>query len=78
MSKPEKTFTNSYKIKRIMHDAFVSKKPTQFPELYDKSGRILPRSSISMYVNKIQNDEYDGVYFYTMTDANGILFIGVR
>lgn len=46
------------------------------PKMNDKHGRPLKRSSLAMYINQVGN--VFGVKFYTKTNLNGLLVVGVR
>lgn len=76
MSNPyKKPFTSIFIIYEKMRHSYETGDELDISNLRNALDELIPRSSISMYINKITREQFPGVTFYTRT-KDGALLMG--
>lgn len=68
--------TTLYKVFMIMERCKKEQKTIEIKNLRNKFGEPVNRSIVSMYVHKLNNEQFDVVKFHTRT-IDGKLYIGI-
>ncbi len=71
----KRKFTTLEKVRSKMNAVYETGIETEIGNLTNPFGEFVPRTSLSMYVNKITNESFHGCTFYTRT-KNGVLVLG--
>jgi len=70
--------SNSQIIHSLMQHVFETGQEVEVPDLKNKNGENLARSTFAMFLRRIRIDRFPGVTFYTYTNYARKLRIGVR